>query len=198
MSIYFIQCVRKQLDEFERLRDIIKFKKSTKEVVDITTAMLKSIENKHNIEFLSKKYRNHFSSSAISWQMEYDIASKILAKESKEKNLTYTYELINYCFYFLLLPPNFRNTFFLLHGMVIEQDIAEWNILVSKVRNKRYIVYKGGQELLNSFLFNDEILNKEYWILIDRLYRYYNNEAPSSVTTDCENIFVIQSSNRKQ
>lgn len=198
MDIYFIQSKKDQLDKFELLRDIIKLKKATNEVVAIVTEMLDSINDRQEIDLLSHKYNVHFSSSAISWQMEYDIASKILAKEVNSEKLTYVYELINYCFYFLLLPQSFRSTFFLLHGMTVSRDIPEWNNLTDKVRNKRYVIYKGGQELLSSYIYSEEILNEEDYTLIKRLSTFYNIQASENNIVDSGSIFVTQTSSRKK
>ena len=195
--MYFVQSEKDQVKRFELLREALKLKKNTTEIKEAISQMLEEISDREKVELVANKYPIHFSSSAISWQMEYDIANKIPAKERQNDNLTYVLELTNYCFYYLLLPLNFRNTFFLLHGMAAGDDIKKWEKLTNKMKS-RYIIYKSSQELLSSYVVEGKNLNREDLGLIERLYAFYNIDASANTAADDNGIYFLQISDRKR
>lgn len=79
------------------------------------------------------------------------------------------------------------------------KQTVEWNRLVAKLINKKYTIYKNGQEIINSLLCHEEFLSKEDKIMIERLYISYNiTSSIVDIIADTNRIFIVQTSNGKK
>lgn len=179
MVFYFLQSDSSKLELFHSYKRTIQLKNSSNEIRAIMRQMLEEAGHRPSVEQLVEQFPDHFSSAVISWQMECDIATKILAYELEADRLSYLWELVSYFFYYLLLPARFRRTFFLLHGMTVKTKALKIEDFVKPGKLTNYVIFKGGQELLSTLSCQTEDLKKEGATLIEdskRNYQIYSGE----------------------
>src|SRR4051812_19115077 len=112
---------RDSLNEFERIRKTI-FKEKDDIVRSLIKALMEELRNRNYIVDLSLKYPDYFSASVVGWEMEYEIALKVLQYENDAPITKYKFELVNYLFSYLLSRPEVRSSFFLMRGLPLNQE----------------------------------------------------------------------------
>lgn len=192
MILYFIQTERDRLDKFEAFRKLINNKKNTEALSQIMEEMIDVLKDKDKIIHLSNEYKTHFLSGAIKWQMAYDISINLLTRESKSEQLNYAYTLIHYFFYYLLLPVQFKCTFFLQHGMAVEINAMS---KAEIIKNQQYVVCKKNQELLNTYILSSNGINNKLEPLVNQFANTYSIQVNSEKSSNI--LLIIQLSDSK-
>jgi hypothetical protein len=188
MKFFIVKSEKKQLAKFELIRKDMLVKKNTLQIRNLINELSFSLSDRDILLSLASRYSDYFSTSIAGWEVELDIANRILSKESNSVSLSYPFELVQYCFYYFLLPDEFKRTFFLLHGLPLSKNPKAVMNLLNSVKNNRYVIFKLGQELMDSFLFDQSHLSSSEKQQVNRIVE----EWP---IIDNPSAFIIQRSN---